>query len=118
MKKPLAVLALLLLGIFWVSYSWADEPPSNPKAGDRIVLTADGIEYTFRWCPPGEFMMGGDKYDFEKPVHKVKITKGFWLLETEVTQAMWQSVMGWNCSDFEAITAYSSTDLQHTPVQG
>lgn len=53
-------------------------------------------------------MMGGDKYDFEKPVHKVKITKGFWLLETEVTQAMWQSVMGWNCSDFEAITAYSS----------
>ena len=32
--------------------------------------------------------------DNEKPVHKVKITKGFWLLETEVTQAMWQSVMG------------------------
>ncbi|MDO4857419.1 MAG: SUMF1/EgtB/PvdO family nonheme iron enzyme [Thermoguttaceae bacterium] len=108
MKKRFSALALLLLGVFMVSCSWADELPSDPNVGDRIVLTADGIEYAFRWCPPGEFMMGGDKYDFEKPVHKVKITKGFWLLETEDTQAMWQSVMGWNCSDFEAITAYSS----------
>ena len=101
MKKRFAVLALLLLGLFWVSCSWADELPSNPNVGDRIVLTADGAEYAFRWCPPGEFMMGGDKYDFEKPVHKVKITRGFWLLETEVTQAMWRSVMGENPSFFK-----------------
>ncbi len=101
MKKRFAVLALLLLGIFWVSCSWADEFPSDPNVGDRIVLTAGGIEYAFRWCPPGEFMMGGDKYDFEKPVHKVKITRGFWLLETEVTQAMWESVMDANPSFFK-----------------
>ena len=105
MKKLLAVLALLLLGFFWVSYSWAEELPSNPKAGDRIVLTADGIEYAFRWCPPGEFMMGSPTDEpgrhNDETQHKVKITKGFWLLETEVTQAMWQSVMGENPSRFK-----------------
>ena len=71
------------------------------EAGERMVLTVDGIDYAFRWCPPGEFMMGGDKFDREKPVHKVKLTKGFWMLETEVTQEMWQSVMGKNLSDFK-----------------
>ena len=63
--------------------------------GIRKILTVDRIEYAFRWCPPGEFMMGSTNgYDCEKPVHKVTLTRGFWLLETEVTQAMWQSVMG------------------------
>ena len=75
-------------------------PESSPKAGERIVLTADGVEYAFRWCPPGEFMMGAEKFSWEKPIHKVKLTKGFWMLETEVTQAMWQSVMGKNPSRF------------------
>ena len=46
-------------------------------------------------------MMGGDKYGSEMPVHKVKLTKGFWMLETQVTQAMWQSVMGSNPSLFK-----------------
>lgn len=44
MKKRFSALALLLLGIFVVSCSWADELPSDPNVGDRIVLTADAIE--------------------------------------------------------------------------
>ena len=60
------------------------------KAGDRMVKTADGIEYAFRWCPAGTFTMGGTGSD-EKP-HSVTLTKGFWMLETEVTQAMWKSL--------------------------
>jgi len=32
--------------------------------------------------------------------HDVTLTKGFWLLETEVTQALWESVMGKNPSIF------------------
>ena len=76
------------------------------KAGDRMVKTADGIEYAFRWCPPGEFMMGistdGPGWDDdETPVHEVKLTKGFWLLETQVTQVMWSGVMGENPSCFK-----------------
>lgn len=75
----------------------------NRKAGTREVLTLDGIEYAFRWCPPGEFTMGAPRSEwpghpwylfYDETPHKVKLTKGFWLLETEVTQAMWESVMG------------------------
>ena len=60
------------------------------KAGDRMVKTADGIEYAFRWCPAGTFTMGGPGSN-EKP-HSVTLTRGFWMLETEVTQAMWKSL--------------------------
>ncbi len=38
--------------------------------------------------------MGSELSDDEKPVHEVTLTKGFWLLETEVTQEMWEKVMG------------------------
>ncbi len=48
----------------------------------------DGLKYV--WIPPGTFMMGcspGDSecQDDEKPAHRVTITKGFWLGQTEVT---------------------------------
>ncbi|MGN1274934.1 MAG: SUMF1/EgtB/PvdO family nonheme iron enzyme, partial [Thermoguttaceae bacterium] len=74
-----------------------------PKAGERKVLTVDGVEFAFRWCPAGEFTMGEPNMlwpndssykSFDRPEHKVRLTEGFWLLETEVTQKMWQCVMG------------------------
>jgi formylglycine-generating enzyme required for sulfatase activity len=67
---------------------------TNPK---------DGLQYV--WIPPGTFTMGcspGDLEcaDNEKPAHRATITKGFWLGQTEVTQAAWQRVLGtdpsWN----------------------
>ena len=82
-------------------------PPEPPKpavrkAGERMVKTVDGIEYAFRWCPAGEFLMGSP---FSEPYrndnetqHSVTLTRGFWMLETEVTQAMWKSVMGTSIS--------------------
>lgn len=78
------------------------ELPKGPAAGTRKVWQANGVEYAFRWCPPGEFMMGSpdDEPNREKDEqqHKVVITEGFWLLETEVTQHMWKSIMGKNPS--------------------
>ncbi|MCL2006219.1 MAG: SUMF1/EgtB/PvdO family nonheme iron enzyme [Planctomycetaceae bacterium] len=62
-------------------------------AGKREVLTINGIEYAFRWCPPGTFMMGDEPGEVS-----VTLSRGFWMLETEVTQAMWMSVMGNNPS--------------------
>jgi formylglycine-generating enzyme required for sulfatase activity len=51
---------------------------------------------------PGEFMMGAEKGDAdEKPVHKVVISKPFYLGKYEVTQAQWQDVMGTNPSHFK-----------------
>ena len=71
----------------------------------RGVTTIHGVEYAFRWCPPGTFMMGSPdnetgRYSNETQ-HKVTLTQGFWILETEVTQEMWKSVMGHNPSKFQ-----------------
>ena len=74
------------------------------KAGDRKVLTIKDVEYAFRWCPPGTFMMGSPESEEGKQggetQHQVTLTQGFWMLETEVTQQMWISIMGSNPSEF------------------
>ncbi len=71
------------------------------KPGERLVKTVNGVEFAFRWCPAGSFQMGSESGNSdEKPVHEVTLTRGFWLLETEVTQAQWQAVMGNNPSYF------------------
>jgi len=75
------------------------------KAGERMTLKIKDVEYAFRWCPAGTFAMGspasveGRKED-ETP-HQVTLSRGFWMLETETTQAMWESVMGDNPSHFK-----------------
>ncbi len=67
-----------------------------------------GINQTFRWCPPGEFMMGSPEDevgrwedDQREKQHKVILTKGFWLAETACTQELWEGVMGENPSGFK-----------------
>jgi len=73
---------------------------SERKAGGRMVLTIKGVEYAFRWCPADSSMMDSRRSPDEKQ-HQVTLTQGFWMLETEVMQAMWESVMGNNPSFFE-----------------
>ena len=58
------------------------------------------------YCPAGEFWMGSNdggpnKRDAEQPRHKVKISKGFWMGQTQVTQELWHAVMGNNPSYFK-----------------
>ena len=51
---------------------------------------------------PGSFTMGSDKGDDnEKPVHRVTLTKAFYIGKFEVTQEQWQAVMGENPSQFK-----------------
>ena len=82
--------------------------------GERIVKDLDGIEFAFRWCPPGSFMMGSPKSEEghrnDETLHAVTLTKGFWMLETEVTQEMWMAIMGDNVRQ-KAQLATSSHDL-------
>jgi formylglycine-generating enzyme required for sulfatase activity len=68
------------------------------------VLTVDGIRYEMALVPAGEFQMGSDAPEAEhdeQPVHTVLISKPFWLGRTEVTQTLWQAVMGSNPSKFK-----------------
>ena len=61
------------------------------------VETFAGIEFV--WIPPGSFTMGdmnGDRE--EQAVHRVTLTRGFWMGKYLVTQAQWVAVMGHNPS--------------------
>ncbi|MDD3587940.1 MAG: formylglycine-generating enzyme family protein, partial [Thermoguttaceae bacterium] len=67
------------------------------NAGERRTLSVGGVLYPFRWCPPGSFRMGAGKNSYD-----VKLTKGFWILETEVTQEMYRTVTNSNPSNFRS----------------
>ena len=80
---------------------WASEWGQD-EIGLWMGFTYKGVSYRFRWILPGTFKMGSKNgLDREKPVHDVTISKGFWLGETTVTQALWQAVMGDNPSHFK-----------------
>ena len=71
------------------------------KAGDSRTETINGTKVVFHWCPPtgsGGFKMGSPSsekgHEYDETLHTVVITKGFWLAETETTQALWKAVMG------------------------
>lgn len=67
-----------------------DLPPSG--AGQVAIRIA------FRHVPPGTFTIGSptDEAGRDSDEHQVRITlgRGRWMAETEVTQALWQRVMG------------------------
>lgn len=100
--------------ILWQSQELGDEGPwswvfSTPFGTDQYGLYADlnvkNITHRFRWINPGTFMMGSPeseegRFDNET-LHQVTLTRGFWLGETAVTQALWQAVMGDNPSAFK-----------------
>jgi formylglycine-generating enzyme required for sulfatase activity len=57
----------------------------------------DGLVYV--WIPPGSFMMGcsaGDKECFneESPPHRVTLSQGFWIGQTEVTVGAYKQFAG------------------------
>ena len=90
-------------------FSTPDVSPSAAAAKHADHRTLDlggGVKMEFIFIGPGEFTMGspaneeGRSAD-ESPQHPVKISKGFWLAETEVTQAQYQALMGNNPSSFK-----------------
>lgn len=67
------------------------------EAGDRHVVNLEGVDFAMRWIPAGSFLMGSSDYnimahDDEKPQHEVTLTRGFWMMETPVTQEQFISV--------------------------
>jgi formylglycine-generating enzyme required for sulfatase activity/tRNA A-37 threonylcarbamoyl transferase component Bud32 len=67
-----------------------------------------GEKMKFCYCPPGSFTMGSPKTEKwrrndEGPV-PVRITKGFWMAQTECTQGQWEALMGSNPSRFKGAT--------------
>ena len=69
------------------------------------TFTVNGVSFTMVRVDGGTFTMGAteeqgsDAYDDEKPTHQVTLST-YMIGETEVTQALWQAVMGNNPSKF------------------
>jgi formylglycine-generating enzyme required for sulfatase activity len=59
---------------------------TEPPIASTITSEKDGM--TMLLVPAGEFTMGSESYDNEKPIHKVTLD-GFWIDQTEVTNAMY-----------------------------
>jgi formylglycine-generating enzyme required for sulfatase activity len=83
---------------------------SGNCVGERMTLIINNIEYAFRWCPAGTFIMGSpqsekDEWDlsdlYDETQHQVTLSRGFWMQETEVTQEQWESMMGNNPSKYK-----------------
>ena len=107
--------------------SWASEIGVDDY-GIYVNVMISAVTQTFRFIPPGEFLMGSpreeeghnsykenkDKWADEYKIYLEKhfsqidydverqfqavITKGYWLADTTCTQALWQKVMGDNPS--------------------
>jgi formylglycine-generating enzyme required for sulfatase activity/DUF1680 family protein len=74
-------------------------PRQKPQTGD-VIENSIGMKLV--WVPAGEFMMGSNEGEpDERPVHKVKLTKGFFMAQTEVTQSQYGAIMGRNPSLFK-----------------
>ena len=72
---------------------------AEAEAGETLrtgVVTLPGdVSLKMIKVEPGSFMMGSENgRSNEKPVHRVTLTKPYYLGETEVTQAQWRAVMG------------------------
>jgi formylglycine-generating enzyme required for sulfatase activity len=73
------------------------EPAAPVPAPLRTITTATGVEMVA--VPAGEFVMGGEGDDDEKPAHRVRMS-AFLMDRTEVTQTSYESLMGSNPSKF------------------
>ena len=94
------------------------------KAGEKKNVTVNGVEFAFRWCQAGTFTMGSptseDGRNDDEKQHQVTLTKGFWMMETEVTLGMFKAFVsdtgyeskgntpyGWTGSTWEQNSKYS-----------
>ena len=93
------------------------ESPSTSSASTNIVDSSesgsvitipvkDGICIEMVKVEAGSFDMGAtpgmkNPYKDEKPVHRVTLTNNYYIGKYEVTQALWQVVMGSNPSNFK-----------------
>jgi formylglycine-generating enzyme required for sulfatase activity len=77
-------------------------PVPQVSMPEPLSAQRNSIGMEFVLIPAGEFLMGSDYYEpDERPVHKVVISKPFYLGKYEVTQAQWLEVMGTNPSHFK-----------------
>ncbi len=114
------LLSMIALAAVEAADAQSEEKESEPatsvskeEASDQDGVITNSVGMKLKLIKAGEFMMGsslspeeiakryGEKalwYDWEKPVHKVKITRPFYIGVYEVTRAQYEKIMGKNPS--------------------
>jgi formylglycine-generating enzyme required for sulfatase activity len=91
LRSVLCLAACVTLG---VEAARGDDSVTPARVGAEAGEARDFAGMTFVWIPPGDFMMGSETGDDdERPVHRVTISRGFWMGKYEVTKAQWETVM-------------------------
>ena len=113
MKKISSILFVLILMTVNATSCGKDEP-DEPQTK---TFTVNGVTFTMVAVEGGTFTMGvtaDDDFYWEQPAHEVTLSS-YCIGQTEVTQALWQAVMGSNPSSFSSRNNYA-TNLQR-PVE-
>ena len=80
-------------------YGYGEEPAPQPV--EDKTYTVKGVTFQMVGVAGGTFQMGSETgYSSEKPVHAVTLDD-YWIGQTEVTQELWEAVMGSNPSYFK-----------------
>jgi len=104
-----AIFTVVCFGLVLVTLSACGDAPKEAVSTQAVSgdpgatannLTVDlggAVSMEMVLIPAGSFVMGSDKgEENEKPVHKVTLTKPFYIGKFSVTQEQWQAVMGEN----------------------
>ncbi len=81
------------------------------------------VEFPFRYCPPGTFIAGSPRTEDGREDEGVEqereatLTRGFWALETPVTQGMWKAIAGTNPSRFRSGDDYPAETVSWFAAQ-
>ena len=92
--------------------------PAAPQGGTVETITVKGVSFNMIKVQGGTFRMGGtseqgyDVDDDEKPIHHVTLSD-YMIGETEVTQELWQAVMGKTLQEY---AKYKTTDRAEHPM--
>jgi len=84
------------------------------KPHRKIKIKVDDISFVMICCPKGVFTMGASDDQYANPKRTVSIDQSFLLGETEVTQELFEKVMGYNPSKFQG---EEYPNLKQRPVE-
>ncbi len=95
--------------------------PHNTFSRDGNTFTVNGVSFTMIEVRGGTFTMGAAEQDsiaadWEKPAHEVTLPS-YYIGQTEVTQALWQTVMGNNPSKHKGDNSYPVEQVSWNDVQ-
>lgn len=93
-SKWLLLLLMAVIGIGgYQIWEWNKTTQTTLSEDGNYTETVNGLYMNMIWVEGGEFEMGSDSNEAEQPIHTVTLD-GFWIAETEVTQAQWEAIMG------------------------